>query len=133
VTDYYRMPVSGGTPIKLTSMKGGNEVELSPDEKWLAIRYSYTNKPPELFIQANKSGAKVTQVTNSTSEEFKSYAWRAPEIFTFKNRYGTDIYARVYTPKNPLPSHPAVVFVHGAGYLQDVMYKWSTSYFHEYM
>jgi dipeptidyl aminopeptidase/acylaminoacyl peptidase len=133
VSDFYRMPVTGGTPVKLTSMKGGNEVEMSPDEKWLAIRYSYTNKPYELYIQANKSGAKPVQVTNSQTEEFKSYPWRAPEIFSFKNRGGADIYARVYTPANPLPSHPAVVFVHGAGYLQDVMYKWSTSYFREYM
>lgn len=133
VSDFYRVPVTGGTPVKLTAMRGGNEVELSPDEKWLAIRYSYTNKPYELFLQPNKPGAKAVQVTNSVSEEFKSYAWRAPEIFTFKNRYGSDIYARVYTPINPLPSHPAVVFVHGAGYLQDVMYKWSSSYFHEYM
>ena len=114
-------------------MRGGNEVEMSPDEKWLAIRYSYTNKPYELYIQPNKPRAKPVQVTNSQTEEFKSYAWRAPEIFTFKNRDGVDIYARVYTPTNPAPSHPAVVFVHGAGYLQDVMYKWSTSYFHEYM
>jgi dipeptidyl aminopeptidase/acylaminoacyl peptidase len=133
VADFYRMPVTGGTAVKLTSMKGGNEVELSPDEKWLAIRYSYTSKPYELYVQPNKPGAKPVQVSNSVSEEFKSYAWRSPEIFTFKNRYGTDIYARVYEPKNPAPSHPAVVFVHGAGYLQDVMYKWSSSYFHEYM
>ncbi len=133
VTDFYRMPVTGGAPVKLTSMKGGNEVELSPDEKWLAIHYSYTNKPYELYIQPNKPGAKAVQVTNSVSDEFKSYAWRSPEIFTFKNRYGTDIYARVYTPTTPAPSHPAVVFVHGAGYLQDVMYKWSTSYTHEYL
>ncbi|MBE9661350.1 prolyl oligopeptidase family serine peptidase [Mucilaginibacter myungsuensis] len=134
VSDYFRLPVTGGTPVKLTSLKGGNEVELSPDEKWLAIRYSYTNKPYELFIQANKAGAKAVQVTDkAASDEFKSYDWRAPEIFSFKNRGGADIYGRVYTPKNPLPSHPAVVFVHGAGYLQDVMYKWSTSYFREFM
>ncbi|WP_121201882.1 alpha/beta fold hydrolase [Mucilaginibacter gracilis] len=133
VTAFYRVPVIGGSPVKLTAMVGGNEVELSPDEKWLAIRYSYPNKPWELFIQANKPGAKAVQVTNSVSAEFKSYAWRSPEIFTFKNRYGADIYARVYTPAHALPSHPAVIFVHGAGYLQDVFYKWSSSYFREYM
>jgi len=133
ITDFYRVPVNGGAPVKLTSMRGGNEVELSPDEKWLAIRYSYVNKPYELFIQPNKPGAKAVQVTNSLSDEFKSYPWRAPEILAFKNRYGTDIYARVYKPATPLPSHPAVVFVHGAGYLQDVFYKWSSNYFREYM
>ena len=133
ITHFYRIPITGGEPIKLTGMKGGNEVELSPDEKWLAIRYSYINKPAELYLQPNKPGAKAVQITNSTSAEFASYAWRAPEVITFKNRYGTDIYARVYTPANPAPSHPAVLFVHGAGYLQDVFYKWSSSYFHEYM
>lgn len=133
VSDYYRVPVTGGKPVKLTTMKGDNDVYLSPDEKWLAIRYSYINKPYDLYLQPNKPGAKAVQVTNSPTAEFKSYPWRAPEIFTFKNRYGTDIYARVYSPAHPLPSRPAVIFVHGAGYLQDVMYKWSSYYFREYM
>lgn len=133
VTDYYRIPVSGGTPVKITSMKGGNSVTLSPDEKWLAISYSYTNRPPELYLQPNKPGAKAVQVTHSTSKEYDSYAWRAPEIFTFKNRYGSDVYARVYEPKNPDPTKPAVIFVHGAGYLQNITYSWSEHYFREYM
>jgi dipeptidyl aminopeptidase/acylaminoacyl peptidase len=132
VTQFYRIPVTGGEPVKLTSMKGGNEVTLSADEKWLAIRYSYTNKPWELYLQPNKSGAKAIQVTNSISEEYKSYSWRSPEIITFKNRYGNYVYARVYEPKNPDPAKPAVVFVHGAGYLQNVTYSWSY-YFREFM
>lgn len=113
-------------------MKGGNEVDLSPDEKWLAIRYSYSNKPWELYLQPNKPGAKAVQVTSSVTAEFKSYAWRDPEMVTFKNRYGSDVYARVYTPKVASPNKPAVVFVHGAGYLQNVHYWWS-SYFREFM
>jgi dipeptidyl aminopeptidase/acylaminoacyl peptidase len=53
-------------------------------------------------------------------------------VISFKNRNGKDIYARVYVPENPDPAKPAVVFVHGAGYLQNVHYWWS-SYFREYM
>jgi dipeptidyl aminopeptidase/acylaminoacyl peptidase len=132
VRHFYRLPVSGGTPVKLTSMKGGNEVELSPDEKWLAVRYSYSNKPWELYVQPNKPGAKAVQVTNSASAEFNSYAWRDPEVVSFKNRYGSNVYARVYAPKTPDPAKPAVIFVHGAGYLQNVHYWWS-SYFREFM
>ncbi|RYU87917.1 S9 family peptidase [Mucilaginibacter terrigena] len=132
ITHFYRIPVTGGQPVKITGMKGGNEVELSPDEKWLAIRYSYSNKPWELYLQPNKPGAKAVQITNSVTEEFKSYPWREPEVISFKNRNGKDIYARLYQPKNPDPAKPAVVFVHGAGYLQNVHYWWST-YFREYM
>jgi dipeptidyl aminopeptidase/acylaminoacyl peptidase len=132
ITHYYRISISGGTPVKLTSMKGGNKVELSPDEKWLAINYSYSNKPWELYIQPNKSNAKAVQVTHSTTAEFESYPWRVPEMITFKNRYGSDVYARLYQPKNPDPAKPAVVFVHGAGRLQNVHYWWSL-YFREYM
>ena len=129
---FYRLPVLGGEPEKLTSIKGNNDVSISPDEKWLAIRYSYSNKPWELYLQPNKPRAKAIQVTRSTSAEFNSYAWRDAPIITFKNRYGSNVYARLYIPKNPDPAKPAVIFVHGAGYLQNVMYAWSY-YFREMM
>ncbi len=132
ITHFYKLSVNGGNLVQLTSMKGGNEVTLSPDEKWLAINYSYMDKPWELYIQANKPGAKAIKITKSTSTEFDSYQWRQPDLVSFKNRYGDDVYARVYPAKNPHPNKPAVVFVHGAGYLQNVHYWWS-QYFREYM
>ncbi|MEJ7556958.1 MAG: prolyl oligopeptidase family serine peptidase [Pedobacter sp.] len=132
ITHFYKLNAQGGALEQITSMKGGNEVTLSPDEKWLAINYSYMDKPWELYIQANKPGAKAVQVTNSSSAEFKSYEWRKPDMVSFKNRYGADVYARVYPAKNPHPNRPAVVFVHGAGYLQNVHFWWS-QYFREYM
>ena len=132
ITHLYRIPVAGGEPLKLTSMKGGNEVSISPDEKWLAIRHSYANRPWELYLQENKPGAKAEQITNSVSEEFKSYPWRDPEMVSFKNRFGSDVHARIYKPEKADPSKPAVLFVHGAGYLQNVHYWWS-QYFREYM
>ncbi|MES2417688.1 MAG: prolyl oligopeptidase family serine peptidase [Bacteroidota bacterium] len=132
ITHFYKISVNGGDLVQLTSTKGGNEVTLSPDEKWLAINYSYMDKPWELYIQANKPGAKAVQVTKSTTAEFDSYKWRQPDLVSFKNRYGADVYARVYPATNPHPNKPAVVFVHGAGYLQNVHYWWS-QYFREYM
>ena len=126
----YKLLVTGGRAEKLTSMTGAHEVTLSPDEKWIAYRYSYSNKPWELYLQENKAGAKPQQITSSLTAEFKSYAWRDPEVTTFKARDGADVYTRIYKPTNP--NGAAVVFVHGAGYLQNA-HKWWSSYFREYM
>lgn len=129
----YRLSVNGGTPEKITSMTGANLSTISPDEKSVAYLYSYSNKPWELYLQQNKAGAKPEQVTTlARSAEFTSYNWRDPEIVTFKATDGATVYARLYKPAKPHPSAPAVIFVHGAGYLQNV-HKWWSSYFREYM
>ncbi|MBC7902379.1 MAG: S9 family peptidase [Gemmatimonadaceae bacterium] len=130
---FYRLPVTGGKAERLTSMTGAAQVSLSPDEKSIAYLYSYSNKPWELFVQENKPGAKAIQITNkAASAEFSSYAWRDPELTTITARDGVPVYARLYKPANPHPSKPAVIFVHGAGYLQNA-HKWWSSYFREYM
>ena len=80
----------------------------------------------------NTSGAKSRQITHSLSDEFLSYAWRKPEIITFEARDKASVYARLYRPERPELQGPAVIFVHGAGYLQNV-HKWWSGYFREYM
>ncbi len=131
VTHFYRMPVWGGEFTQITSMEGGNEVMLSPDEKYLAIRHSTGNHPWELYLQANKAGAEATVLTHSTTEAFDTYPWRTPEYITFEAEDGAVVYARLYRPAAPDKQGPAVVFVHGAGYLQNA-HKWWSDYSHEY-
>jgi dipeptidyl aminopeptidase/acylaminoacyl peptidase len=127
---FYSMPINGGPRTKLTSMVGRNEVELSPDEKKLAIRHSSFNQPWEIYLQENRAGAEAKRVTLSPSEEFKSYPWRVPELITYNARDGAKVYARLYKPEKP--NGAAVLFVHGAGYLQNA-HKWWSYYFREYM
>ncbi|MBZ5857239.1 S9 family peptidase [Flavihumibacter profundi] len=130
---FYRLPVTGGKPDQLTTQTGANKVSVSPDEKKLAILYSSSNKPWELYLQDNKSGSLPQQITfKATSEEFSAYPWRVPELITFVARDGATVYARLYQPAKSHPSKPAVIFVHGAGYLQNA-HKWWSSYFREYM
>lgn len=131
-THLYKMPANGGPKTKITSLEGLNEVHLSPDENWLAIIHSETNRPPELYLQLNQPGAKAQQITVSPSESFRSFNWAKPEIITFKARDGFNVYARLYMPKLWHPMRPAIIFIHGAGYLQNAHKGWST-YFREYM
>lgn len=131
--NWYRIKTDGSGKEKITSMEGGYEVTLSPDEKYIAYRYSYINKPWELYIQENAPGKKPQQVTfKAASEAFKAYPWRETKIFTLPARDGKNIYARLYEPAAGKKNGAAVIFVHGAGYLQNVHYWWS-QYFHEYL
>ncbi len=131
---FYRMSVADGSKERITTLTGNNQVTISPDEKNIAILYSYSNQPWELFLQENKSGAKATQITNKAqSDEFKSYTWRDPELVTITARDGANVYGRLFKPTaGSASTKPAVIFVHGAGYLQNA-HKWWSSYFREYM
>lgn len=129
---FYHLPAKGGTMTRITNHDGGFEVSISPDEKMLALRYSYTNKPWELFLMPNKPGAKMEQITHSTTTAFKSYPWRDNKIVSFKASDGEMVPATLYEPAPDKKNGAAIIFVHGAGYLQNVHHWWS-SYFREYM
>jgi dipeptidyl aminopeptidase/acylaminoacyl peptidase len=132
----YSMSLEGGARTKITGMTGSNEAQVSPDDSMLGLLYSYSNKPPEVYLMPNKVGAQAQQITTSPTEEWRSFKWMDPKVITFKARDGVDVYARLFTPEmaggRRDPTRPAVVFVHGAGYLQNAHKYWS-SYFREYM
>jgi dipeptidyl aminopeptidase/acylaminoacyl peptidase len=132
----YTVPLDGGTRTKITTMVGSNAAVVSPDESTLGLVYSYSNKPPEVYVMANQAGAKATQITTTPTEEWRSFNWIDPKVITYKARDGVDVYARLFTPEmigaRRDPSHPGVVFVHGAGYAQNAHKYWA-SYFREYM
>jgi dipeptidyl aminopeptidase/acylaminoacyl peptidase len=133
---FYTMSVDGGARTKFTTETGSHDVTISPDEKSLAIVYSYSIKPPELFVMPLTAGAKPVKVTTSPTAEWSSFKWIDPKVVTYKSRDGVDVYARLFTPEmigaKRDPKKPAVVFVHGAGYLQNAHKYWST-YYREYM
>ncbi len=132
----YSMPVDGGARTRLTPMTGSNEAEVSPDDSMLGLVYSYSTKPPEVYLAPNTPGAAAKQITTTPTEEWRSFNWIDPKVITFKARDGVEVYARLFTPEmigaRRDPSHPGVVFVHGAGYAQNAHKYWS-SYYREYM
>jgi dipeptidyl aminopeptidase/acylaminoacyl peptidase len=133
---FYTLPVDGGTPTKITSMTGGNEVTVAPNEKSIALIHSYSTKPPELHVMPFAANAKAVQVTTTPIDEWRNFKWIDPKVITYKGRDGVDVYARLFTPEmigaRRDPKKPAVVFVHGAGYLQNAHKYWST-YYREFM
>lgn len=129
----YRMSAEGGERLKLTSLTGRYEnAALSPDESQVAILYSAAAKPTELYTMSAQPGNTPKQLTTSPSPDFAKYNWTTPPVITIPARDGATIYARLYKPATAAKGGPAVVFVHGAGYLQNAHKGWST-YAREYL
>jgi len=135
----YRMG-EDGIRTRLTRLPGRNDVALSPDERWLALLHSTGNRPPEVVVEPAEPMAQegrqrpVRYVTSSPTDAWLAYPWQDPEIVTIPASDGAEVPARIYRPEafGAEPNGAAVLFVHGAGYLQNV-HRWWSSYFREYM
>jgi dipeptidyl aminopeptidase/acylaminoacyl peptidase len=132
----YEMPVAGGPRTRLTTMAGSNTGEVSPDGRLIGLIHSSATVPPEVFVMPNRAGAPMQQVTTTPTAEWRAFKWIDPEVITFKARDGADVSARLFTPEmigaKRDRTRPGVVFVHGAGYVQNAHKYWST-YYREYM
>ncbi|HEX6368476.1 MAG TPA: prolyl oligopeptidase family serine peptidase [Longimicrobium sp.] len=130
----YTVPVTGGARTRLTPLQGWTEATLSHDGRTLALLHSTASTPPELYLMPAQPGAQPAQVTESRTPEFRRGPWIQPEVVTFRAQDGETVYARIYRPRDVgAQAHGGgVLFVHGAGYLQNAHRGWST-YFREYM
>jgi dipeptidyl aminopeptidase/acylaminoacyl peptidase len=136
VVEVYRVDAASGALARLTEHGGLlDSVVLSADERHLAFLGSGIDAPPELYAQPVRPGAQAKRLTTTTSPEFEAVDWSLPEIVAIPSSHGAaPVWARVTTPPgwSPAKQYPAVCFVHGAGYLQNVHRGWS-SYFREFM
>ena len=141
IHEVWRADVRSGSAEQVTRIGGGNEFELSPDGKQLLLLHSEIARPGELYVQGARPGAAPRRLTSTTSAEFLAQDWTIPEVVPIPSTHvqGATIYSRLYTPADSAARsgadgarRPAVVFIHGAGYLQDAHYGWSY-YFHEFM
>jgi dipeptidyl aminopeptidase/acylaminoacyl peptidase len=130
----YAVPAAGGPRTRITPLEGWTDATVSPDGRVLALLHSTANTPPELYLMPNQPGVQPRQVTESRTAEFRRGPWIKPEVVTFRAQDGQTVYARIYRPRElGAQAHGGgVLFVHGAGYLQNAHRGWST-YFREYM
>ncbi|HUH31988.1 MAG TPA: prolyl oligopeptidase family serine peptidase [Rhodanobacter sp.] len=134
--DVYRVPASGGALSRVTNYQGMDNFVLSPDGAQLAVLHSAPYVLAQLAVQSS-AGGTPRELTNTMQPAFTARAWIAPQIVPVASSHGAGtIWAKYYGPAaEPTAAtalRPAVIFVHGAGYLQDVTSSW-TYYFREQM
>ena len=132
--DVYRVSTGGGELQRVSHYQGVETFTTTRDGNNLLIVHSSSYVPPQLAIVPTAGGA-ARELTDTVTPQYKALQWTAPEIVQVPSTHfkGT-IAAKLYKPANfdGSVAHPAVMFVHGAGYLQNVHQKFPY-YFREQM
>ena len=125
------------TPV--TELNGMTDYQLSPDEQKILLNHSKIMMPNELYVvDANKPSTQITRLTNTVTDAFLNKKLLAPKIVAVPSSHGEQpVYAKVYYPADYIEgetgnTRKAIIFNHGAGYLQNSHMGWS-NYFREFM
>ncbi len=137
VRQIYTLDVDDGDTNQLTEETAYRyQFELTPDRSNLIYAKTFFNHPYDLYRLNLENPDEEIQLTNSVPESFYDYDWQQEEYVRFTGRDGeTKLSASLLYPQNYDESqeYPVVVFVHGAGSLQNVYKGWSENYWREYM
>ncbi|GAB2868060.1 S9 family peptidase [Pseudoduganella ginsengisoli] len=118
-----------------TALNGGVEqFTLSPDERKLLVHYSSPYMPPQLATVTINGGATV-KLTDTRTLDYKARTWIEPQMVAVPSTHGGGpIWSKLYRPATlePGKKYPVVMFVHGAGYLQNTSNRYP-NYFREQM
>lgn len=128
------VPVAGGATREVTALDGVEDFALSPDGKRLLVRHSDSYLPPQVAV-VDLDGGRTTELTDTRTAEFKAHDWIEPQYVEVPSKHGAGIvHGKFYAPKTLAPGkrYPIVLFVHGAGYLQNVSDRYP-NYFREQM
>lgn len=132
--EIYLLDPGSGNANKVASgavagmMKTGLQLEAGT----IIFEASDVITPGELF-SSDLSG-NVRKLTRTIPEGFVSYRWKRPEFTKIRASDGKMVPAKIYLPDgfDRSKRHPMVIFVHGAGYLQNVINGWN-NYYREFM
>ena len=125
---------NGGDVREVTALDGVEDFSLSPDGRQLLLRWSAHHTPPQLAVQA-VAGGNAVKLTDTRSAGFKARTWLAPQMVRVPSKHGAgEVWAKLYRPATLEAGrkYPVVMFVHGAGYLQNVSERYP-NYFREQM
>ncbi len=125
-------------PIREKGMIGSPQLNDGPEDPVFIFELSGWNRPGELYAQSARPLTRdlrlPTKLTSTTPQAFGNVRWTVPQFIEIPSRDGKRIPAKIYLPAghDPKKKYPMVIFVHGAGYLQNVINGWN-NYYREFM
>ena len=132
---FYLYELNTGKIVPLPIEHGLNtDPQLSKNGSILLFQHSEWNAPNDLYALKVCPGCRgltwPNRLTDTVPARFKEINWTRPQFVDYAAKDGAIVKARVYTPPNfdKTKKYPAVVVVHGAGYLQNVVNGWNNYY-----
>ncbi len=118
------------------------QIDDKTERPTLLYGSSRWNRPEELYTQkvcapqCDGEESSLTQLTSTVPAAFASQKWTVPQFIEIASKDGKKIPAKIYLPPGHDPKskkkYPMAIFVHGAGYLQNVINGWN-NYYREFM
>lgn len=140
--EFYTLNLRSGKKLEVPAngdgMKINSQLSTRGDEDFLLFEFSRWNQPTELYTQRICSECRglttPKKITASIPEKFQQMKWNTPQFISFQSRDDKKIPAKIYLPNDFSKSkkYPMVMFIHGAGYLQNVINGWN-NYYREFM
>ncbi|MDG2422356.1 MAG: prolyl oligopeptidase family serine peptidase [Phycisphaerales bacterium] len=127
VRDVHVVDPRSSTIRQVTDLNGSvDSFSLAPDGSQLAMRFSNTTRPHEIVLQNVAPGSQPEWLTESRTDEYLATELVEPRIVRIPSPHSTDLWAKLYLPPDGVKAPaPAVIFLHGAGYLQNADNQWS--------
>jgi dipeptidyl aminopeptidase/acylaminoacyl peptidase len=119
-------------------MKTSLQMEEGGGKPVLIYEYSTWRAPGELkavtVCTECETRPTPVQLTSSAPADFLSTKWNEPKFIDVPSRDGKQIKTKVYLPANfdKKKKYPMVMFIHGAGYLQNTINGWN-NYYREFL
>jgi dipeptidyl aminopeptidase/acylaminoacyl peptidase len=133
--DVYRVPSAGGKLQRITQLQGVEKFALEQRGNQLLVTHSSPYVRAQIAVLKADGSEAAHELTDTRTADYKSIAWIQPEIAEIPSTHINGvIYAKIYRRADAatMPARPAVIFIHGAGYLQDVHLRYPY-YFREQM
>ena len=119
-------------------MRSNPQMDDISGQPTLIYDFSRWNQPDEIYSQRVcplcEGLSLPKRVTKTAPDSFAKRSWVEPKFIDISSRDGKAIKSKIYLPTgfDKSRKYPMVIFVHGAGYAQNVINGWN-NYYREFM
>jgi dipeptidyl aminopeptidase/acylaminoacyl peptidase len=129
------VPSRGGKLQRVTQFRGVEKFALDQPGRQLLVSHSAPYIRTQLAVVKADGSYRTRELTDTRTAEYRALSWIEPEVIKIPStHFDGVIYAKLYRSAGSAGSatHPGVIFIHGAGYLQNVHQRYPY-YFREQM